>query len=153
MRPFHSILVRFALIATFAATAFICIDAQQVDKPKPEQFVLVNLKERRPLPNRHLVIFVGESVKEARSHTNRIEGDTDARGVVTLSIGVKMRWFQVWHEVGKPCPGGAGERAVYHSSVLFDEGALVLDTCGPTLERLQPYLPNPPSVVPVPSKP
>ena len=155
MRRFHSILVRFALIICYVAAASICVNAQQPDKAqaKKEQFVLVKLEGRKPLPNRHLVIFVGESDQEARSHANRIETDTNARGVVTLSFNSKMRWFQVWHQVGKPCSGGAGEHAVYHSSVLFDEGALVLDPCGPTLERLQPYFPHPPSVVQVPSKP
>jgi hypothetical protein len=155
MQWFRSIPVRFALTICIAAVASICVDAQQADKgqAKKDQCVLVKLKGRKPLPNRHLVIFIGESDQEARSHGNRIEADTDERGVVTLSFDSHIRWFQVWHQVGKPCPTGAGEHAVYHSSVLFDEGALVLDTCGPTLERLQPYFPDRPSVLHVPSKP
>lgn len=155
MQRLHPTLVRFALVICFLTAEPIGVNAQQSDKAQEqkEQFVLVKLEGRKPLPNRHLVLFLGESDQEARSHANRIEADTDSRGVLTLSFSSKMRWFQVWHHVGKTCPGGAGEHAVYHSSVLFDEGALVLDTCGPTLERLQPYFPHPPSAVHFPSKP
>lgn len=118
-----------------------------------DKFVPVRLPDRNPLPNRHLVIFCGVTETDARNHTERIEADTDARGVVALLLSPEMRWFQVWHHVGKACPGGAGSEAVYHSNVLFDEGALVLDTCGPTLERLQPYSLRLPRVIHVPSKP
>jgi hypothetical protein len=156
MSRFHSILVCFVLIICFVMAAFVCVKAQPPDEAQTNQFVLMKLKGRKgrePLPNRHLVIFVGETDQEARSHANRVEADTDARGVVTLSFNSKMRWFQVWHQVGRPCPGGAGEHAVFHSSVMFDEGAHVLDTCGPSLERLQPYFPYPPPVDRSPSKP
>ena len=140
-------------IGLLASSSGIAV-AQQPPKEAvhKDKFVLVRLPDRNPLPNRHLVIFCGVTEADARNHSERIEADTDARGVVALLLNPEMRWFQVWHEVGKACPGGAGSHAVYHSNVLFDEGALVLDTCGSTLERLQPYSLLPPRVVHVPLK-
>ena len=54
-----------------------------------------------PQPNQDLVIFCGVTDTDARNHFERIEADTDARGVVALLLNPKMRWFQVWHQVGK----------------------------------------------------
>ena len=147
-------LIGNTLVTVLLASALGMANAQQPPKgsAQKDRFILVRLPDRNPLPNQHLVIFCGVTATGARSHSERIDADTDARGVVTLLLNPNMRWFQVWHEVGKACPGGAGSDAVFHSSVLFDEGALVLDTCGPTLERLQPYSLNPPQVVHVPLK-
>lgn len=100
----------------------------------------------------HLVVFVGATVEEVRRRSIRIELETNANGVTTLSVGPHMLMFQVWHKEGEPCPKGPGE-AVFDSSVVFDEGPLVSDTCGPGLERLQPYFPYPPPAVHVPPKP
>ena len=125
--------------------------AQQSRRPQDSQmrFVLVRLKDHKPLANRHLMVFMGATVKEARRHSNRIDLETDSNGVATLSIGPHVAWFQVWHEEGKLCPGGIPSRDVFHSSVMFDEGALVSDTCGSGLERLQPYIQlRPPVEVP-----
>jgi hypothetical protein len=115
--------------------------AQQGGQPQDRQvrFVLVRLKDGKPLPSQHLLVFMGANVKEARRHSIRVELETDPNGVATLSIGPHTAWFQVWHEEGKLCPGGIPSRDVFHSSVMFDEGALVSDTCGAGLERLQPY--------------
>ena len=119
---------------------------------RQERFVLVRLKDHKPLANQHLVVFMGATVKEARRHSIRVELETDSNGVITLSIGPHISWFQVWHEEGKFCPGGIPSRDVFHSSVMFDEGALVSDTCGPGLEKLQPGVQLTPSVL-VPSNP
>lgn len=110
------------------------------DGVQTERFVLIDLAEGKIVPNRHLVIFTGQSDKDARRHKNKIECDTDSNGVITLSLSPKIRWFQVWHEVGKVCPGGVKNGAVFHSSVLFDEGVLVMDACTPNAERLQPFV-------------
>jgi hypothetical protein len=144
--------VAFCVLASVSGAV---VNAQQPpEEPvKKEEFVLVKLPGRKPIPNQHLVIFSGVTPADTRKHSERIEADTDSRGVVALPLKTKMRWFQVWHQVDKACPGGAGSEMVFHSSVLFDEGALVLDTCGPTLERLQPYFPFPSSVVHVPPRP
>jgi hypothetical protein len=104
------------------------------------RFILVRLKDHKPLGNQHLLVFMGTSVKEARRHSIRVQLETDSNGITTLSIGPHISWFQVWHEEGKLCPGGIPSRVVFHSSVMFDEGALVSDTCDQGLERLQPYL-------------
>ena len=85
-------------------------------------------------------VFVGATVKEARRHSIRVEAETDSNGVVTLLIWPHIAWFQVWHEEGKFGPVGIPSRDVFHSSVMFDEGALVSDTCSPRLERLEPYI-------------
>jgi hypothetical protein len=145
--------VRNLLAISLLAITSASVQAHPASAEK-DQFVLVRLKDRKPVPNQHLVIFVGATVQEARSHSIRIEADTDSNGVAALLLGPKMLWFQLWHEVGKTCPHGQGldKDVVLHSSVLFDEGALVSGTCGAGLERLQPYLPNPPRVVHVPAK-
>jgi hypothetical protein len=117
-------------------------NAQQGGQSQDRQvrFVLVRLKDHKALANQHLLVFMGATVKEARRHSIRVELETDSNGVTTLSIGPHISWFQVWHEEGKLCPGGIPGRDVFHSSVMFDEGALVSDTCGPGLERLQPVI-------------
>jgi hypothetical protein len=124
------------------AAASIAVHPQQSPNTpiQKDQFVLVRLKDRKPLANRHLVIFVGTTVKDARKHLTRMDADTNSQGVVTLQFDPKMRWFQVWHDVGKSCAGGIRADDVFHSSVVFDEGPLVSDTCGQELERLQPYI-------------
>lgn len=145
----RKLLVVFIVIGTFFSA-----DAQQSgQKPNRQvQFVLVRLKDHKPQAKQHLLVFVGTTVEEVRRHSTRIELETGSNGVTTLSVGPHMLWFQVWHEEGKPCPNGPGE-AVFHLSVVFDEGPLVSDTCGPSLERLQPYFPYPPPVVHVRPKP
>ena len=100
--------------------------------------MLVSLPDRKPIANSHLIIFVGATVRDARKHLTRIEANSDAQGVVEFEFGPKMRWIQVWHQVGKACPGMRADM-VSDSSVLFDEGALVSDACAPLLQRLQPY--------------
>lgn len=132
--------VRVVVICLLAA-ASIDLHPQQspITPVTKDRFVLVRLKDRKPLENRHLVIFVGKTDKDAVKHLTRIDADTNAQGIVTLQFDPKMRWFQVWHDVGKRCAGGIGANDVFHSSVVFDEGPLVSDTCGQELERLQPY--------------
>jgi hypothetical protein len=133
---------------------YFSANAQQSGQSQDRQvrFVLVRLKDRKPLANQHLVVFMGATVKEARRHSIRAELETDSSGFTTLSIGPHILWFQVWHEEGKRCPGGIPSRELFHSSVMFDEGALVSDTCGQGLERFQPYFELTPPVL-VPSNP
>ena len=125
-------------------TALISVLAlHQEDQQAPEaseRFVLVRLADRKPVANQHLVIFMGATVNETRRHSIRLEVDTDSNGIIAPKLGPKTRWFQVWHKEGRSCPGGIPTRDVFHSSVLFDEGVLVSDTCGSGLERLQPYI-------------
>ena len=146
--------MRKLLVVCILIGTYFNAHAQQSGQPQERQvrFVLVRLKDHKPLANQHLVVFMGATVKEARRHSIRAELETDSNGVTTLSIGPRTAWFQVWHEEGKPCPGGIPSRDVFHSSVMFDEGALVSDTCGQGLERLQPYLQVIPPVD-VPSNP
>jgi alkylated DNA nucleotide flippase Atl1 len=133
--------VRKLLAVCILIGTYFGANAQQGGPSQDRQvrFVLVRLKDSMPLANQRLVVFMGATVKEARRHSIRVDLKTDSSGVTTLSIGPHISWFQVWHEEGKLCPGGIPSRDVFHSSVLFDEGALVSDTCGRGLERLQPY--------------
>jgi hypothetical protein len=141
------------LIVLTAMTSFVALPPEGQQAPEVSQrFVLVRLADRKPVANQHLVIFMGATVKETRRHSIRLEFDTDSNGVIAPKIGPKIRWFQVWRKEGEPCPGGIPARDVFHSSVLFDEGALVSDTCGSGLERLQPYITIRP-IVNVPSGP
>jgi hypothetical protein len=143
--------VRKLVVVCILIGTYFNASAQQSGQPQDnqERFVLVRLKDRKPLANQHLVVFMGPSVKEVRRHSIRVELETDSNGLATLSIGPHIAWFQVWHVEGKLCPGGIPSRDVFHSSVMFDEGALVSDTCGAGLERLQPYIQlKPPVEVP-----
>ena len=121
----------------------ICFNAYAQEGWQPQdrqaRFVLVRLSDHKRLASQHLVVFMGATVKEARRHLIRVEIETDSDVVTTFSIGPHIEWFQVWHKEGKLCPGGIPSRDVFHSSVMFDEGALVSDTCGPGLEGLQSY--------------
>jgi len=117
------------------------------------ELVLVNLHSRKPVPNQNLVIFVGSTVTQVRGHSRRMDLKTDADGVVSLTVPSGVLWFQAWREVTKPCQKELRGNEVWHGNVLFDEGIIVMDTCGAGLERLQPYLPKLRSVVPVPTKP
>jgi hypothetical protein len=130
-----------ALVVLTAMTSLVALpQKKQHAAEASERFVLVRLADRKPVANQHLVIFMGATVKEARKHPIRLEVDTDSDGIIAPKIGPKIRWFQVWHKEGESCSGGTPARDVFHSSVLFDEGALVSDTCGSGLERLQPYI-------------
>jgi hypothetical protein len=132
------------LLLTGLLLAIPCLYGQETSK---SQFVLVNLHAKKPVPNQHLVIFVGSTVRQARGHSRRINLETNADGIVSLAVPPGVLWFQAWHEVTKPCQKELRGDEVMYGNVLFDEGILVMDTCGAGLERLQPYLPNPPSVV------
>jgi hypothetical protein len=141
------------LVVLVAMTSFIALPQEGEQAPEASQrFVLVRLADRKPVANQHLVIFMGTTVKETRRRSVRLEIDTDSSGVIAPKIGPNIRWFQVWHKEGKSCPGGIPARDVFHSSVLFDEGALVSDTCGSSLERLQPFITIRP-IVKLPSGP
>ena len=146
--------MRKLLVVCILIGTYFGANAQQSGQSQDRQvqFVLVRLKDRKPLANQHLVVFMGATVKEARRHSIRAELETDSNGFTTLSIGPHISWFQVWHEEGKLCSGGIPSRDVFHSSVLFDEGAIVSDTCGQGLERLQPNVQLTPPVH-VPSNP
>ena len=129
------------LVVLTAMTSVVALSQKEQQAPEAsERFVLVRLADRKPVANQHLVIFMGATVKEARRHSIRLEVDTDSNGIIMPKLGPKIRWFQVWHKEGESCSGGIPARDVFHSSVLFDEGALVSDTCGAGLERLEPYI-------------
>jgi hypothetical protein len=121
-------------------TAPIIMGSQRlpIASVEKDRFVLVSLPDRKPIANLHLIIFVGATIRDTRKHLTRIEANSDAQGVVEFEFGPKMRWIQVWHQVGKACPGMRADM-VSHSNVLFDEGALVSDACAPLVQRLQPY--------------
>ena len=146
-------MLKLLVVCILIGTSFSANAGQnEQSQNRQVRFVLVRLKDRKPLANQHLSVFMGATVKEARRHSIRVELETDSNGVATFSIGPHISWFQVWHEEGKLCPGGVPSRDVFHSSVMFDEGALVSDTCGPGLERFQPYFQLTPPVE-VPSNP
>jgi hypothetical protein len=143
------------LLLTGLLLAVTCLHAQS-NRQEPasiSEFVLVNLHARKPVPNQHLIIFVGSTVVQARGHSRRIDLQTNADGIVSLVVPSGVLWFQAWREVTKPCQKELRDNEVWHGNVLFDEGIIVMDTCGAGLERLQPYFPNLPSVVHVPTKP
>jgi hypothetical protein len=146
--------VRKLLVICLSLVAFCIANAQQNQRASIGQvkLILIGFKHRKPLANQHLVVFEGATVEQARGHSIRFNLETDANGVTTLSIAPHMLWFQAWHEVSKFCPESPPEM-VYNSSVLFDEGIMVSDSCDSGWERLQPYSPNPRPVVRVPPEP
>ncbi len=116
------------------------------------KFALVRLSDHTPVANQHLLVFAGVTVRQARKHTIRINVETDAKGITSLVLDARLVWFQVWIDGPKTCPGSIPARDVFHRGVLMDEGALLSNTCGQGLERLQPYFEmSPPTVVHVPA--
>jgi hypothetical protein len=115
---------------------------------KQVRFVLVNLSEHKPVPNQRLLLYTGSTPQQVRRHLALIRLMTDSRGGTSFEWNPKMHWFQVWIDGSSKCLAPPDRRMVFHSSVLFDEGIVVSNTCTPALERLAPDVPILPIVVP-----
>jgi hypothetical protein len=129
------IFLRSSVLLSLLLSVGSAIQAQD----RQVQFSLVNLHNHTPVANQHLTVFTGATVREARKHSIQINIQTDSKGLTSLKLGPRMVWFQVWLDGPKSCPGSIPSRDVFHRGVLLDEGALVSNTCGIGLERLQPY--------------
>jgi hypothetical protein len=130
------------LLMIWLLLAISCLYAQTKGQGgvHESKFVLVNLHARKPVPNQHLIVFMGSTVRQAREHSRRIDLDTDSDGIVSVALPPDVSWFQAWHELKKPCQKELRGNEVFHGSVLFDEGIIVMDTCDAGLERLQPSI-------------
>jgi hypothetical protein len=74
---------------------------------------------------------------------------TDAQGRTSVELKPGMQWFQIWVDGYSGCIKPPDRIMVSDSSVLFDEGVIVSNTCSPALLRLAPDYLVTPTVVPV----
>lgn len=135
------------LRSSFLLSLLLSVGSATQAQDRQVQFSLVNLHNHTPVANQHLIVFTGATVREARKHSIQINIETDSKGLTSLKLGPRMVWFQVWLDGPKSCPGSIPSRDVFHRGVLLDEGALVSNTCGAGLERLQPYFAMAPPIV------
>jgi hypothetical protein len=115
---------------------------------KPKAFVLLTLKDHKPVPNQRVRILMGATEDQIRQNPIQINLVTDQAGRTLLTPAPKMRWFQAWVDGPGPCPHNSYRDLISHIGVLFDEGIVLSNTCGSNIERLQPYETSIPEVIP-----
>lgn len=108
--------------------------------------VLVNLNEHRFVPDQHLLFFSGATPRRVRRHVTPQKLVTDSQGRTSFTWSPRMHYFQVLIDAPSACADRTYANFVYHSSVLFDQGIVVNNSCPPALERLMPDDPIPPIV-------
>jgi hypothetical protein len=122
----------------------LTICGRAVGQTREEPFILVNLNEHKPVPNLHLLFYAGHTPGQVRKRLAPMKLLTDSHGRTSVSLKPGMRWFQIWVDGSYGCSTPPDRKMVSHSSVLFDEGVIVTNTCSPALLRLAP------DVVPIP---
>lgn len=118
--------------------ALVIVSGHSFGQIRRVPFVLVNLNEHQPVPNRSLLLYAGATPRRVRLHLTPIKLVTDSRGRTSVKLDPSMRWFQIWLDGASGCSKPPDRRMVADSSVLLDEGVVVANTCSPALLRLAP---------------
>ncbi len=57
----------------------------------------------KPLMHQHILVFGGETVREAEQQQSHDELATDDKGLATLSLSKRVQWVQVWVDWNSLC--------------------------------------------------
>jgi hypothetical protein len=111
-------------------------NALALDKQEP--FILIDLRLHKAVPLEHLLLYVGKTPEQVRHRQTPIKLTTDTEGRTSFLWNPNLHWFQLWLNETSDCPHPLSSKMVFDSSVVFDEGIVVANTCLPTVQRLQP---------------
>jgi hypothetical protein len=99
---------------------------------------VVDGRNGKPLANRRLVVFGGESPESVRQHKRQFELVTNKQGLADFTIAPSdTHWIQVWVDWHILCQSEPNKKSFSVAEIL-STGLSMTNTCGSSVQKVTP---------------